>query len=494
LMAQSNSARDNCELLTRIHEEVCMPWASTHGAKFAPNKYQLCHLTRKRQSPTDSMTINGSVSVAPKETVKYLGVCLDSKLNGKAQVNSNKTKALKTVGALFCLAGFTWGAHFTRTRQIIYAVFLPQLTHSCSAWYTPYGEKGHTKGVITSLSSVLYRAQRAITGAFKATSKAALQIETFSSPIHVHMDRIVCQAALRIATSPAYQAIIATRSKKRTRIISPLEKLTARLERKTGTYIKDLEIITPFAAPLWWIPPRVDVKPIKEIAEEAHKKLLRETNALVVYSDGSGINKKIGAAAVAPHRTIKSFLGSTANYTVYSAELYGIILATILASMPNHDKSKITICGDNQAAIRAVENPGNSSGQHLVEFIIVFIEKLRSKGVKVELHWVPAHIGIDGNESADIAAKQATGWRQKKSKRGKLVEYDSKHTAKPAMLARPLRNAQKSTLAKNAHKQWTKYWEENEKGRGLYALQPTPSKAVLCTPAFPRISVRWRCR
>jgi hypothetical protein len=140
---------------------------------------------------------------------------------------------------------------------------------------------------------------------------------------------------------------------------------------------------------------------------------------------------------------------------------------------------EIAINVASKSAIRAVENPGNSSGQHLVKFIIIFIEKLRSKGVEVELHWVPAHIGIDGNESADIAAKQATGWRPKKNKRGKLVEYDSKHTAKPAMLARPLKNAQKSTLAKDAHKQWTKHWKENDKGRGLYALQPTPSKAVL---------------
>jgi len=173
----------------------------------------------------------------------------------------------------------------------------------------------------------------------------------------------------------------------------------------------------------------------------------------VIYSDNSDINKKIDAAAVVSHRTTKSFLDSTANYTVYSAELYGIILATILASMSNYEKSKIIICRDNQAAIRAIDNSGNSSGQHLVEFIIMFIEKLRSKGVEVELHWVPAHIGIDGNEFADIAAKQVTGWRQKKSKRDKLVEYDSKHTAKPAMLVCSLRNAQKSTLAKNAHKQ-----------------------------------------
>lgn len=211
----------------------------------------------------------------------------------------------------------------------MHAVFLPQLTHGCSAWYTPHLEKGHTKSVITSLSSVLYRAQKAITGAFKATSKAALQIETFSPPIHVHLDRMVCQAALRIATSPAYLAIIATRSKNKTRIVSPLEKLTARLERKTGTCIKDLEIITPFTTPPWWIPPQVNVKPSKKTAEEAHKKLLEETDALVIYSDGSGINKKVGAAAVAPHRTIKFFLGSIANYTVYSAELYGIILAAI---------------------------------------------------------------------------------------------------------------------------------------------------------------------
>jgi len=96
LIIKSNSARRNCEMPSNINEEICMSWASTHGVKFAPNKYQLCHLTRKRQSPTDDITINDNISVAPKETVKYLGVWLDCKLNWKAQVNSNKTRALKT--------------------------------------------------------------------------------------------------------------------------------------------------------------------------------------------------------------------------------------------------------------------------------------------------------------------------------------------------------------------------------------------------------------
>jgi len=201
--------------------------------------------------------------------------------------------------------------------------------------------------------------------------------------------------------------------------MSPLEKLTERLKRKIGIRVKDLEIITLFVAPPWWAPPFVDVKKNKKSAEEAHKKLLEETNALVIYSDRSGINIKTGAAAVSPHRTMKAFLGLSTNFTVSSAELYSIILAAILASIPAHGKDKVIICIDNQAAITG----NRESGQQLRSaFGQVFIEKLCSKGVEVELQWVPAHIGIDGNAMADIAAKQATGWRQKKNRRGKLVE------------------------------------------------------------------------
>jgi ribonuclease HI len=453
LLVKGDNAKENCEQLTDIHESVCKKWARSHGAKFSTSKYQLCHITRKRQDTTDTITINRDTTVVPKEAVKYLGVMLDSKLNWKAQINGNKTKALKTIGALSSLAGSTWGARLVRMRQMMHAVFMPQLTHGCSVWYTPHEEKGHSKGVVNSLASVQYRAQRAITGAYRATSRSALQIETYSLPMHIYLDRMACLTALRIANSPAYDAIVGVRSRKKSRIVSSLEKLTNRLERKTNTSIDNLEIITPFAAPPWWIPPTTSIKSSKEIAEKAHKKLLEETNALVIYTGGSGINKKIGAAPVSPHRTIRSYLGPNTAFTVYSAELYGIVLASILALIPGHDKTHVIICIDDQAAIRAIENPGNSSGQHLVKNIVKFINLLRKKGIEIELHWVPAHIGIKGSEMADIAAKQATGWRQKKNRRGKLVEYDTDRTAKPATLAHHLRSARKMVLAKEAQQQ-----------------------------------------
>lgn len=60
-----------------------------------------------------------------------------------------------------------------------------------------------------------------------------------------------------------------------------------------------------------------------------------------------------------------------------------------------------TIYTDNQAAIRKIKDPNSKSGQHLVQNIVTMIDGLQSAGVEIEIHWVPAHVGIAGNEKAD---------------------------------------------------------------------------------------------
>lgn len=74
------------------------------------------------------------------------------------------------------------------------------------------------------------------------------------------------------------------------------------------------------------------------------------------YTDGSAINQKVLAAVVAPTQTFTlwPFLGASSFYTIYSAELAGILGAFHLAlTRPaSINCQRIIIFTKNQAAIR----------------------------------------------------------------------------------------------------------------------------------------------
>lgn len=119
------------------------------------------------------------------------------------------------------------------------------------------------------------------------------------------------------------------------------------------------------------------------------------------------------------------------------------------------------------------------SGQHMVKFVVWLIDDHRRRGVNVELHWVPAHIGIAGNEAADVAAKQATGWKLKRRSRGPLVEIDTDDKAKQATMIKELKSARKQAIRKDILPQWTALWKEETRGRDLFRIESSPRKAIL---------------
>lgn len=50
---------------------------------------------------------------------------------------------------------------------------------------------------------------------------------------------------------------------------------------------------------------------------------------------------------------------------------------------------------------------GNSCRSDILFEIYLTILQLQRKGVTVVFAWVPAHVGVDGNEDVDILAKQS---------------------------------------------------------------------------------------
>ena len=144
-----------------------------------------------------------------------------------------------------------------------------------------------------------------------------------------------------------------------------------------------------------------------------------DTNAvklIKVYSDGSAHRGKVGTAAIlrqegSPDRFLTLHLGTTAQHTVYEAELVGMILGLHLIKTERRNTVRCILNVDNQAVLVAIKSKMSKSGQHLAANLHQIANKLHeSKGnnrFRLTFCWTAGHVRIDGNEEADKLAKGA---------------------------------------------------------------------------------------
>ncbi|KAF7363687.1 RNA-directed DNA polymerase from transposon X-element [Mycena sanguinolenta] len=312
-------------------------------------------------------------------------------------------------------------------RQLYLGVCVPRMLYAADLFLSPpavnrtllarLDPKAHrTPAVIKKLRTIQRRAALAITGALRSTPTDVLDVYANLLPIEQLIDKVRASAALRIATRPATHPLHHAIRREAARLSythsSPLQDLVADFVLDP----QNMERITAVRFPPLWSP-TIQIQ-IPETKEDAIKADREDTSTYKVYTDGSGIDRRIGASAVLfkdgrEIGALQLFLGDDDQHTVYEGEGIGGCLAMALLLKLDNLQGPVTIVVDNQAAVRAIlaRTPLPSHWIWDVWHGLAAALARRHPNAHVTVRWSPGHVGIIGNERADEEAKRAAQGR-----------------------------------------------------------------------------------
>ncbi|KAJ3572025.1 hypothetical protein NP233_g3370 [Leucocoprinus birnbaumii] len=471
-------------------------WGRDHNSKFAIDKLAVTHFERRRpkgggeeepnreEEGKAKLVLRGQ-EVEEVDIYKYLGVYIDKELNWKVQEERALAKATKWVLMFKRLAKPSKGISQKLMRQLYLGVAIPKLTYALDIWYEPpilrEGAKKKTGSVraLKMMSKVQRIAALAITGGLKSTPNDILDAHAGLTPLHLLLDKICYRNMVRICTLPPNNPL--TRVARRCAAEqpnSPRRHLTNLhiLIQRYNLFPSTIETIRP--------PSFTSADPLPmttEVADSREESMQHErddTSKYKIYSDGSNQNGRVGAAAVLvvegntdEARVLKYHLGSAKEHTSYEAEAVGAVLAMKLAreavagaERGEEGEVKISHYVDSQSVVKALKSRKGKTGQYLVESYRRGMAKIvEGSGAELRLNWISAHSGVEGNEMADEAAKQAA--EGESSQRQDL----------PAIIRNPLRSS-KSALrqakTEETKRSWKEEWQKSPRFERMNSVDP----------------------
>ena len=207
MLTVSSSVTVNCRRLEQAHDK-CLAWARRHGVKFAPDKYQLIHFTRRRNTPGLGCPIRiQGFDGKPCDGFRVLGVWVDKGLTYHKHAQKAADKAMLRLNSTLRIVQSTWGLTFQHTRLIYLAVVRPTLAYGAPVWTKGSEGNNPTKALLDPLMKVQNIGLRKIAGAYKAASIQSLERETEVEPIDLYLEKLRLHRADKDKTAPVTEVL-----------------------------------------------------------------------------------------------------------------------------------------------------------------------------------------------------------------------------------------------------------------------------------------------
>lgn len=360
-------------------------WCNAHHLGVSPTKTSLVLFTRKRQiRGFINPRIYGTM-LELTDTVKYLGVLLDSKLNWKRHIEVKLNKAISALMICRKVAGTKWGLVPKMICWMYKAIVLPAFSYASIVWWH--------KTKLISYQKWLNKLQRlaclCITGAMRSTPTVAMEILLGLPPLHLLIQKEAMSTFYQLRNSNEWSMHQDTtghsKIKQKCFEVAPL------LAMPSDVLTKQYDFVHSFTLE---IPSRINyqVHPITP-------------DDIVCYTDGSRIvlNDETSAGAginIVGHVQQYSSLGQ--HSTVFQAETCAIIHCCRYLLHQDISNRNIRIYSDSKSVILALN--AYTFKSKIVYECKQLLNEL-SKENQITIIWVPGHSGIAGNEQADILAK-----------------------------------------------------------------------------------------
>lgn len=389
-----------------------LEWTVKNGFTVSPTKTVAMHFCKKKGCDYDPELFLGSSRIEFVKEYKFLGIIWDTKLSFRQHIDYLRKKCFKALNIIKVLAHKDWGSD-TKTLLMLYQSLVRSKVDYGSIVYRNADEK-----LLTSLEVIHNQGLRLCLGAFKSSPLESLNVEANMYPLKFRRQKLKVQYGLKIKShkeNAAYKSIfnhghpelyINDRNKK------PLAFDFMQEVTQTSISIDDIIPQSIPDCPVW-DSPQLDVSfDLTEFDKSSTSAVIFRSKFLEIlprydgfcqiYTDGSKINEKTASAYHGSFGT-RSFRIKD-NSTIFTAELEAVRGALNFISISW--LSKFVIFSDSKSLLQSIQS--QDSENVLVNDTLQKIYDLHKISNKIiKFCWIPSHVGINGNEEADRAAKAA---------------------------------------------------------------------------------------
>ena len=465
-------ASSNLASATRRMQNCLNPldtWTEKTGFKFSSSKTETVVFHRQRglhEDPNPELYLHGKRLKVVKEK-KFLGVILDHKLQFIPHIKWLKARGIKALNILKVIIKNNLRTDSKVLLHIYKALVQSKLDYACQIYGTA------SPSALKMLDTVHHQALRLCTGAFRTSPKESLYVETGEQSLEDRRLSLRVQFYIRSKQLPVDKTIVHLGDESHDHYYKRNRNKPKSLGFRVRQEVQALDLEVPAISILTesklgpWEQPTLEVCMALSIfyknvttAEEFVQNFRshRHDVDIEVYTDGSKSDTGVGAGfGIVSNVVGRGFSGRRLHpmSSVFTAELYAIKLA--LLTLRVYQNKSCVVYSDSRSALQAIQKLGSTV--KLVQEICELVVVLSQQQVAISFCWIPSHVGIEGNELADEAAKLATS-------NGRVHRLETPATDIIAHVKSKIKD------------RWQQVWFNIQDNKKLRKIQSTTNKAV----------------